>query len=387
MFRAAPSLCLTILLGAASLLSAATSSPAPTPSVSPSATASPSASPADPIDALSGAELQQALTFIKTHYVSPDALAPTELDRATLAGLVDRLGRGVALLSARAAAATPSPSPSYHEVLAGHIGYERPGALRKAELNDLDQTLKSFAGNKVDALILDLRATSDTQEYAMAAEFAKRFSHKGDVLFALRGREQQAQVFISDRSPSYIGLVTVLIDRETAGAPEVLASVLRARDNAILIGEATAGGTVGYADLKLAGGYVLRVAAEEAVLGERQIGYPDGVQPDIAVAMPLAHKREIFAQSLSLGMSPFIFESDRPHLNEAALLAGRNPDIEALQEAQRRRNSGQQPPLHDPVVQRAVDVITSIGVYRQQQQPTPAASPIASPSAPAGRAP
>ena len=70
-------------------------------------------------------------------------------------------------------------------------------------------------------------------------------------------------------------------------------------------------------------------------------------------------------------MAPFVFETDRPHLNEAALLAGTNPEIEAIQAAQQRRARGEKPPLHDPVAQRAVDVITSIGVYEKQPGRTP----------------
>ena len=71
-------------------------------------------------------------------------------------------------------------------------------------------------------------------------------------------------------------------------------------------------------------------------------------------------------------MEPFVFEPDRPHLNEAALLAGTNPEIEAAQTAQQRRaRGGEKPPLHDPVMQRAVDVITSIGVYEKSPGRTP----------------
>jgi hypothetical protein len=40
-------------------------------------------------------------------------------------------------------------------------------------------------------------------------------------------------------------------------------------------------------------------------------------------------------------MAPFVFEVDRPHLNEAALLSGTNPEIDASQAAQRRRAQGE----------------------------------------------
>jgi hypothetical protein len=66
-------------------------------------------------------------------------------------------------------------------------------------------------------------------------------------------------------------------------------------------------------------------------------------------------------------MAFFVFETDRPHLNEAALLAGTNPEIDAAQAAQQRRGQNGDPPaLHDAALQRAVDVVTSIAVYEKQ---------------------
>ncbi|HEY2801792.1 MAG TPA: S41 family peptidase [Chthoniobacterales bacterium] len=371
MLRLALSVALTILLFVVGSVAAQSSPVPPTAAASPVATPSPAPAPGDPLGQLAESDLQQALSFIKKNYVRPGAVNPTDLDRATLAGLIERLGRGVTLLTGPAAKTVASPAPSYREILAGHIGYLRPGTLRKNDLSDLDAALKFFASKKVDALILDLRGTTETQDYPMAAEFAERFAGKGEMLFAMRGATGKPRIFTAEHSPVYGGFIAALIDQETAGAPEVLASVLRARDKAILIGQATANAAVGYSDLPLPGGMVLRVAVEEAVLADQRIGFPNGVQPDLPVTMPLAEKREVFKESLTKGMAKFVFESDRPHLNEAALLAGTNPEIEAFQESQRRRARGENPPLRDPVVQRAVDVVTSIGVFEAQPSPTP----------------
>lgn len=363
MLRPALSASLTILLCAAGSVEAQ-STATPTASQALAPTVSPSSD--EPLDALGSADLRKALDFIKKNYVVPAALDDTEVDRATLAGLLDRLGRGLSLAPGKANAAA-TPAPFYHEIIGGHIGYLRPGALRKSDLADLENTLKAFATKNVDAIILDLRATAATGDFTMAAEFAQRFVPKGGELFALRGAAAgQERTFTSERSPAYTGFLSVLLDEETMGAPEVLASVLRARDKAILIGWTTAGGAVEYSELPLPGGMVLRVAVAEAVLPKESAGFPQGVQPDLPVTMPLGVKREIFAQSLTKGMAAFVFEEDRPHLNEAALLAGTNPEIEAVQDRQQRRARGEKPPLHDAVTQRAVDVITSIGVYAKQ---------------------
>ena len=80
--------------------------------------------------------------------------------------------------------------------------------------------------------------------------------------------------------------------------------------------------------------------------------------------MPATDKRIVFQQAPEKGMSPFIFENERPHLNEAALLAGKNPEIEAMETSQRRgREKGA---TRDPVLQRAVDVVTSLSIYQQR---------------------
>ena len=69
-------------------------------------------------------------------------------------------------------------------------------------------------------------------------------------------------------------------------------------------------------------------------------------------------------------MSAFVFETDRPHLNEAALLNGTIP------RSRRRKTgnaapSGSAPALYDPVLQRAVDVVTSIGVFEKSPGGSP----------------
>ena len=65
-------------------------------------------------------------------------------------------------------------------------------------------------------------------------------------------------------------------------------------------------------------------------------------------------------------MSQFVFENERPHLNEAALLSGRNPEIEAMEAAQRRGRGAERPLPRDPVLQRAVDIVTSVSIYQRR---------------------
>ena len=138
------------------------------------------------VDSLGPADLQAVITLLKSNFTNPDAITDTELNRATVEGLMIRLPHGVVLLPNKESAPMEAPSALYSEVLGGHIGYLRLGSLNSANLQAMDKSLSDFAGKKVDALIVDLRSSQGTNDFAMATEFAKRFCPKGKPLFTLR---------------------------------------------------------------------------------------------------------------------------------------------------------------------------------------------------------
>jgi len=359
-------------------ISALAQTPAPTvmppgkPAASPrpAAASSPSPSPTteDLVNSLGPADLQAVITLLKSNFTNQDEITDTELNRATVEGLMVRLPRGIMLLPAKENAPAEASSTFYSEIIGGHIGYVRVGSLNAANLQALDKSLSNFAAKNVNAIIVDLRATQATTDFQQAAEFAKRFCPKGKTLFTLRkptGR--QDRVFSSDRDPAFRGLVMVLTDGDTVGAAEAIAAALRFYNKALVIGQTTAGRAAEYSDLLLPSGKILRVAAAELVSSDGRSLFPDGMKPDLPVEMSVGDKRQIFQLSSEKGMGPFIYESGRPHMNEAALLAGTNPEVEAAEAAQQRRGRApEKPPAYDPVLQRALDVITSLEVYQKR---------------------
>ncbi|HSH38304.1 MAG TPA: S41 family peptidase, partial [Chthoniobacterales bacterium] len=276
------------------------------------------------INAMGSADLDQAIQALRSNYINPDALSETEIDRATLAGLLTRLGRGVMLLPQQSAPAADTTTSFFAEILAGHIGYARIGSLTAPNLQAFDANLQSFGGKKVDALVVDLRATSTPNDFALASELTKRLCPKGKPLFTLRKPGQkQERAFTSDRDPAYGGLVIVLADADTSGPAEAVAGILRHHTKALVIGQPTAGRAVEFSDVNLNGGRMLRIAVAEAVLPDGRSLFPDGVKPDLPVEFSAVEKRQVFGESVTKGMSQFVFEAERPHMNEAALLAGR----------------------------------------------------------------
>lgn len=351
------------------LANALAQSPAPSHAPPPSANkpapkASPSPAPTteDLVNSLNPADLQAAINLLKNNFTNPDAITDAELNRATLEGLLVRLNHGLALLPDRPG--TPAESAFYSELLEGHIGYLRLGSLTSANLQAMDKKLAEFTGKKVDALIVDLRNSSLTSDFAVGAEFAKRFSPKGKLLFTLRKKGgRQDLSFTSDRDPAYQGTMMILADGDTAGPAEALAGVIRFYEKALIIGQATAGRAVEYSDLPLPSGKILRAAVAEAVLPENRPLFPEGVKPDLPVEMSTADKRQIFQLSAEKGVGPFVYETERPHLNEAALLAGTNPELDSLEQ---RRNHAPEKIPRDSVLQRAIDLVTSLAIYQKR---------------------
>lgn len=319
------------------------------------------------VESLGPADLQAFINLLKANFTNPDAINDTELNRATVQGLLVRLPHGVTLLAGKETIPTATSSAFYSELISGRTGYVRLGPLNNANLQAFDKALSGFAAKKVNDLIVDLRASSSMGDFALAAEFAKRFSPKGKPIFTVRKPTgHQDRVFSSDREPTFRGLVMVLADSDTSGAAEAIAAALRFYNKALVIGQPSAGRAAEYSDLPLPNGKSLRLAVAELVSPEGRSLFPEGVKPDLPVEMLLSEKRQIFQSSSEKGMGPFIYETGRPHMSEAALLAGTNPELEAAEAAQQRRGRpAEKPPPHDPVLQRALDVVTSLEVYQK----------------------
>jgi hypothetical protein len=338
---------------AAAILSLAAAALAPAQTVAPSRTLV--------IDALPPEALDEAVELLREHYLTPAALDEQELKRATLQGLLERLGTGASLIAAGIGANTPV-SVFRSEVLDGRIGYVRLGTIRDEHLAQLDTALAGFTTRSLASLVLDLRATPPGTDYERAAEVCRRFTPKGRVLFTVRKpRAQEERVLTSRDDPKYAGLLVVLVDADTAGSAEVIAAVLRAEARAMVIGQQTKGEAVEFADLPLPGGKVLRAAVAEVVLPQGAPVFPGGLTPDLRVEVPQETTDTLLTAQVEKGAASFVFETERKRMNEAALVAGVNPEIEALEAAQRERAAKDQPPVRDVVLQRAVDFITSVG--------------------------
>jgi len=315
------------------------------------------------VDALSPADVSKAMDALKKTYASP--ISATELERDTLQGALDRMAPQVALLSGTDAA--PAGCPFYSEDFNG-TGYLRPGLLNAEAAARTAGVLKDWSGKSVAAVVLDLRGTPPGSDFDAALALEQEFSPKGAPLFTL---SQTSSGAVTGAPPAsgqpglFTGILVVLVDESTAEAAEAVAASLQAGEKAMIVGATTAGRGFEYEDVPL-NGAVLRMAVAEVVLPNGAKLGAAGLKPDIAVAAGPVPESRLMESITASGVDSVIEEHDRPHLNEAALVSGSNPDVDELEAEQAGRLSV--PPMIDRQLQQALDVVTSISIYQAKDR-------------------
>ena len=318
------------------------------------------------VDRLSESEVSAALEKLRGSFLEPSAVSEEGVRRAALRGFISQWSPGIEL-DASSQPPTSNPFPFLAEILDSHIAYVRPGTLDASSLAQLEATVEGFKDKGVDSLILDLRAVAGGEDFEMAANFARRFVPKGKILFSLqRPVVRQERIFTSSQEPMFDGLLIVLIDGRTSGAAEALAASLRENAGALLVGTDSAGSAVEYEPFLLGNGSVLRVAVARVVLPGRGPLFPGRVKPDVAISVPTSVLDEIFRESGEKGVSQFVFEMERRRMNEAALVANTNPELDSAQSFQRERS--RKASLKDAALQRAVDLVTAIQFYKAKRR-------------------
>lgn len=128
-------------------------------------------------------------------------------------------------------------------------------------------------------LLVDLRGVSSGEE-SVAYEIAELFA-SGD-LGSLKRRDKELETYSGSRQPVWQGKMVVLVDRSTLGAAEVLATVLRQKVKAELVGERTFGhaGRLGAADLSTGGRLLF---TEAFYTGPDREPIQESLKPDLLV--------------------------------------------------------------------------------------------------------
>ena len=342
----------------------------PAPTVSPQPAPALSGTPAtakplrDLVNELDQSGLQRVIEQLRSSYVDSSALTNQEINQAAVEGLLSRLGPG-ATLQTKAQTEQREPNrPFKSELIQTQFGYVRLGSFSETSLSQFDETLSNFRDRGVTGLILDLRTMPPESNFQLAADILSRFVPKGKLLFNLvEPKGGAAQAYNSSADPIFKGPIAVLVSHDDAGTAEAIAGTLRDQLHALTIGQKTSGRAVEYEQYPIGDNLVLTVAIRELVIPGAPHIFPDGLIPDIAVLFPKQQQDAVLALADQNGVSDYIFDEERPHTNEAALVAGKNPDLDAYEADHANGKSKQQHPK-DLVLQRALDFLTAISVFR-----------------------
>ncbi len=314
------------------------------------------------IDTLDQSSLQESFRLLTKDYINHEQLDPLAINRAALQGMLSRLDFGAMLLTEKQKAERNSPFRFHDTLLAPKIAYIRFGKFNKAEVASLDKALKSFASKKeLDHLIVDLRSPQAQADFSIASQILSRFRPPNELLFKIRRPgDDRPSLFISQATDeSWAKNLILLVDRETGNVGEIIAAVLKREGNCLTIGEKTPGLTVEYRDVPVGEDRILRYAIAEVVLEDGTSIFQKGITPDLPTMGSVEVKHAVFRENQKgTALADIIFQKQRPRMNEAALVAGTDPEIDFyLMRSQNKKTQWDKAPLRDRALMQAVDLL------------------------------
>ena len=303
--------------------------------------------------------IQTAFRVLQREYIRRGDLTFDELNRAALHGLLERLQFGAELVARTDDSRKADAGGVQVAVLRPGIAFIRPKAFNKSEVAALEQHLAKFAKDGLKHLVLDLRAPAAPGDFADAAAMLSLFVPANDILFKTRQMtDSGTEVLRSEREPLWKSSLLVLIDEQTGNVGETIAAVLRQRKQAVLFGAATRGAAVRYETVPVDANWMLRFARSEVLLADDSSIFQKGLVPDFPITLDPELKLKLFDPQGKSRPEATIQDVPRLRFNEAALVAGTNPELDAYI----RRSAGETLPEDelkpkDTVLQRAVDFL------------------------------
>ncbi len=319
-------------------------------------------------------DFKEVYDLIRQHVAG---MSEAELNRAAVQGLVNALSPKVALVTNDADESSSSESPTVRSNLfEGDIVYLRI----KRVANGLDKEIRdvcqpSGGTNKFKGLVLDLRFAAG-DDYLAAASVADLFVKKEETLLFWGTKPVQSK----EKKDAITLPVAVLVNRQTAGAPEALAAMLRQTGAGLILGGVTAGKAMVAKDFPLKDGERLRIATSPIVMGDGSSVSSQGLKPDISVEVSAGEERAYFADAFRVIPRTNVPSSSlsgtnvaattnrnvrRPIFNEAELVRERREGVNLDADGIEREAEPDKPVVRDPVLARALDLLKGLAVVRR----------------------
>lgn len=321
---------------------------------------------------------QEVYQLLRTHLAG---VTDEDLNRAAVEGLLKSLrGKATLVSGDEAGAQSKAALVSKSMSLENEVAYVRIGRVADGLADEIGEAIQHMGKtNKLKGVALDLRFATGS-DYAAAAGTADLFIPDSRPLL-----DWGEGAFKSAKKSDFINMpVAVLVNRETRGAAEALASVLREASVGLILGDTTAGSAMAFEEFVLKTGQRLRIGTAPVKLGDGTPLSAHGVKPDIEVivnadderaymASPYARqtRTNLLAETGSLSGSS-LEETNRParrpRPTEADLVRARrngtslDEDSEFVRDAEPRK-----PVIRDPALARAVDLLKALAVVRQSR--------------------
>ncbi|HUR46152.1 MAG TPA: S41 family peptidase [Candidatus Saccharimonadales bacterium] len=302
-----------------------------------------------------------------------------EINRAAVQGLISQLAPRVSLVGT---SADTTNVPSQKAVLSSTVYDSNYGYLRVGQMNAgsdekiLEACRGLLSSNQIKGLVFDLRYASG-QDYPAALALADAFfSSEKPLMDYGDGMKKSAAKRDSIQLP-----LTLLVNGNTAGAPEAFVGALQQAGVGLVLGSRTAGMASIAREFPLKNGQKLRIATTPIKLGDGASFPQDGLKPDIQIEIPAEEEKvyftdafkvlpktnQVVAASSTSGKTSTTNRPPRHRMNEAELVRmtreGQNPDAEV---ASASRDA--EPPrllIHDPALARAIDLLKGLAVVQR----------------------
>lgn len=301
------------------------------------------------------------------------------LNRAAVQGLLSQLSPRAMLLGDQdAASSTNTEAAMRTAVFEGAYGYLRIGQVGLGADKQVSSAYEHLSSsNRLKGLVVDLRF-ADGQDYAAAARLADMFYAKEKPLLDF-GKGMQNS---TEKTNAFSLPLTILVNKQTSGAAEAFAGVLRHGDIGLLLGTNTAGKATMGKEFTLKNGQRLWIATALLKLGDGKTFPASGLQPDIRVEVSPADEQAYFEDAYKvlpkasrLANTPtnqtnlsVTNRLPRHRPSEADLVRmhrdGELPDLDAPPSKSRESDL---PPriIYDPVLARAIDLLKGLSVVQQ----------------------
>lgn len=170
------------------------------------------------------------------------------------------------------------------KVIEGGIGYVKISQFQEQTANDLAAAMKKFEGEKITALVLDLR-NDPGGLLNSSIDVASQFLEKGKLVVYTKTRAGEKSEFFTNGDGHFTLPMVVLVNQGSASASEIVAGALKDWNRAVVLGTVTFGKGSVQTVIPLSDGSGLRLTTAKYYTPKGKSIQGTGITPDIIVKL------------------------------------------------------------------------------------------------------